>query len=132
MRLDADRRGATALEFTLCFPAVLLFVFGTFAIYSMVSCKRAMDVGVERALRYASVHSAEGAVKATDAYISAARVIWPGVGSGSSVTVSWSSNVATVSASYVWAAPAGLGTLFNTTLFNGVTLSAGGKMRVVN
>lgn len=135
-RLRQDGRGSAALEFALCFPAILLFVFGLFAVYSLVSSWRAIDVGIEKALRYAAVHGGAGAGPVTTAYNNAARTIWRTVGTASTVTVTPSTykagDVVQVSVSYVWAAPARLrGSLANP-LFNGVTLTAAGSMRVVN
>lgn len=136
MSFRSDRRGATALEFALCFPAILLFVFSMFAVYSLVSCWRAIDVGIEKALRYAAVHGGDGVTPVTNAFNTAAGTIWPTVGTASTVTVTPASykagDVVQVSVSYVWAAPARLqGSLANT-LFNGVTLAAAGSMRVIN
>ena len=132
----ADRRGSTALEFALCFPAVLLMVFGTFAIYSLISCWRAMDVGIERALRYAVVHGGGGTAEVVNRYNAAAANIWPSVGTASTVTVTPAAfkagDVVTVNVSYVWGAPATIGGPPAVSLFTGVTLVTQARMRVIN
>lgn len=130
------RRGSAALEFALVFPVFLMFIFGLFATYSLISCKRAMEYGVEKALRYGATHSALGATQVTSAYTNAANVIWASVGANSTVTSTFptvsGTKLVQISVTYAWTAPAGLkGTLSNT-IFNAVTLSAGGSMRVLN
>ncbi len=136
MTLARDRRASTALEFALCFPAVLLFMFSLFAVYSLISTWRAMDVGIERALRYAAVRGGTSTSNVTTAFSDAASVIWRDVGACNCATVSPSNFAAggdvTVSVTYTWAAPAILRGTPATTLFNGVTLTASGTMRVIN
>ena len=135
-RLRGDLRGATALEFAIVFPVFLLFVFGLFAGYSLISCRRAMDYGIEKALRYAIVHGGGGASGVSGAYAAAATVIWPDVGASSVVSVTPSSfksgDTVVVSVTYGWAPPAGLTGSVNNGLFNAVTLSASGSMRVMS
>jgi Flp pilus assembly protein TadG len=134
--LRIDRRGATALEFALVFPVFLLFIFGLFAGYSLISCRRAMDYGIEKALRYATVHGGGGTAGVSSAYAAAAAVIWPDVGANSSVSVTPSTfkagDTVSVSVTYNWAAPAGLKAPENTVLFAAVMLSASGSMRVTS
>ena len=136
IRLWRTQRGSAALEFALVFPVFLMFTFGLFATYSLISCKRAMEYGIEKALRAGVTNSSGGATAVTSAYATAAGKIWPSVGSGSSVSASFSSatgtNILSVTATYTWTAPAGLNGALSNSIFNAVTLSAGGSMRVAN
>ena len=131
-----DRRAAAALEFALAFPAILLLVFGIYAAYSLVSTWRAMDVGLQRALRYAAVNGGGGQANVAAAYRTAARVVWTAAGNGSTVTVTPATFTAgqdvTIAASYAWGAPATLaGTLANP-IFAGITLTTSATIRVVH
>lgn len=133
--LRGDQRGAVALEFALTFPVVLLAVFGLFAAYSLIMTKRAMDVGVEKALRFAIVNAGGGTSGVTGTYANWARPISAGVGSGSVVTVTPAAFTVgakvTVTATYAWIAPATIGSPANP-LFNPVTLTSSATMRVMH
>lgn len=130
-----DQSGSVAMEFALTFPAVLLAVFGLFAIYSLVMAKRAMDVGVEKALRYAVVNGGAGTAGVSSTYTAWAQPISAGVGAGSVVTVTPAAFTAgtkvTVTASYTWIAPATLAGSMANPLFNSVTLTSSATMRVM-
>lgn len=134
--LLSDHQGATALEFAVVFPVFILFIFGMIAAYSLISCRRAMDYGIEKALRYAAVHGGAGSTPVSNAYALAASTVWPSVGTSSSVVVSPSTysfgQSVRVTATYNWFAPAGLTGRYSTTLFSAITLTAAGEMRVVN
>ena len=122
-QLKTDRRGATALEFGLCFPAVLLGVFGLFALYSLIVCKRAMEYGVEKALRYAAVNSAVSTqAVVTTQYNTAAGALWKDVGLHSTVTVTPATfkrgDTVSVSVTYAWVAPIVLKGSVSSTLFD--------------
>ena len=114
---------------------MLLAVFTLFALYSLVVCKRAMDYGVEKSLRYAAVHGGTGAAGVITAYNTAAGNIWGSVGTGSTVTVTPAAfkagDTVQVTATYYWAAPAVLKNMLASLIFIPVTLSVGGSMTVV-
>ena len=137
--LLANRSGTTALEFALVAPALLLFVFGMFNIYGLTRAKRAMDFGVERALRYAAIHSGSSTAAVVTAYCNAATIISADVGgatkcTATNVTVTpatiTAGTVTTVTATYSWAPPAGYAAGF-TPQFVSTTLNATGKVRVL-
>ena len=135
-RFRTDRRGATALEFALCCPAVLLVVFGLFTTYSLVSSARAINVGVMRALRHAAVNSNAGPSGVETAFRDAAGVIWASVGKGASVSITPSTfragDTVSIAISYAWAAPARLSGSLRNAIFERATLTGGGSVRVVN
>ncbi len=136
MRLVRDIRAAAALEFALTFPVVLLFVVGLFAAFSLICCKRAMDVGVEKALRSAMVNSAGGASAAQAQCTYWAGVLWGDVGRRGSCVVTPATFVVggTVTATYTynWAAPALLNQPDANSIFNAATLTATAKITVMN
>lgn len=137
--LLANRSGTTALEFALVVPALLLFVFGMFNLYGLTRAKRAMDFGIERALRYAAIHGGGSAASVITAYCNAAIIISGDVGgatncTSTNVTVTPSTITAgvvtTVTATYTWAPPAGYAAGF-TPQFVSTILNATGKTRVL-
>lgn len=133
-RILHDRRAVTALEFAFVFPAFILLIVGMFAMYTLMTARRAMDYGIEKALRYAAVNGGSGTSGVTAAYNTAAEVIWRDAGVNSSVSVTPTNfkagDTVTVSVTYPWVAPAGLKASPSTSLFDPVTLSATGAMRV--
>ena len=86
-RLRHDRTGAAALEMALTFPAILLLIFAVFAVYSLVMCRRAMDVGLTKAMRYAVANSSGGTTGVQNTYNTWAGRIWSDVGLHSVVNV---------------------------------------------
>ncbi len=136
MKLSPDRRGSAALEFALVFPAVLLFLVGMIAVYTLIASKRAMDYGIEKGLRYAITHGGSGTAPVVNAYNVAAGVVWRTVGASSSVTVTPAAykagDTVTISVTFAWAPPAGLLAPYNNSVFAPVTLSANGSARVMN
>ena len=137
--LPRQRSGATAIEFALTFPLFITFIFCLFAAYSLITARRAMDFGIERALRYASVHGGGGATGTTavkTAFTNAASIVSSDVGANSTVTVSpatfVSTNTVTVSVTYNWLAPSKLQGTDPTGLFSPITLNASGSVRVGN
>lgn len=137
--LVRQRKGAAALEFALTFPLFIAFIFCLFAAYSLISARRAMDYGIEKALRYASVHGGGGtggttAVKTV--FGKAASIVSADVGANSTVSVSpatfVSTNTVTVTVTYNWLAPSKLQGTDPTGLFSPITLSASGSVRVGN
>ncbi len=138
--LARGRNGATSLEVALVFPTFLLFIFGMFAVYTLISARRAMDYGVEKALRYAVVHGGGGTGGNTavgTAFANAASVVWPAVGANAVVTVTPAAgfkagDTVVIAVSYAWSAPATTKSNAGVTLFQPVTLNASASMRVVN
>lgn len=138
--LLANRSGTAALEFALVVPALLLFVFGMFNLYGLSRAKRAMDFGIERALRYAAIHAGGNTAAVVTAYCNAAIIISADVGgatqcTAANVTVTPSTITAgqpvTVTATYTWAPPAGYAAGF-TPQFISTILNATGKIRVLH
>jgi len=138
--LHHDRRGATALEFALVFPTFLTFIFGFFTVYSMTSAKRAMDFGVERALRYVAANGGASASAVLTAYCNGASTINGDVGSttncsASALTITPSSFSAgtwvTISSTYTWVPPTGSGT-GPVPQFLTSSMTSSGQIRVVH
>ncbi len=137
--LRRDRRGATALEFALVCPAFIMFIFGFIVVADLIQCRRAMDFGVERALRYAAVHSTAGATGVQNAYYKAAFEIMSDVGTSSaSSTVQATAspsfgvgNVVTVTATYTWN-PLVNYSFAATPMFGTMTMTATGSITAVN
>ena len=145
--LGGDRRGGTALEFALVFPTILLMLLGLICIYTLVATKRAVDYGIERALRVATVNSAGGTAAVTSAYVAAAKTIWTSAGTSNGVTVTVSAggtgtaatsstfapgDVVKVSVSFNWVAAAALLAPYANRIFTPTTLTASGSVRVMN
>ncbi len=135
--LRRDRAGATALEFALVCPVFIMFVFSFIVFGDLIQCHRAMDYGVERALRYAVVHGGGGTASVSNAYFNAANQIMAGVGtSGPASTVAVTPSnfsagtLVTVTATYTWN-PVANYSLTTTPLFGSLTLTATGAMTVV-
>ncbi len=132
-----DRGGATALEFALVCPVFIAFIIGFIVFGDLIQCRRAMDFGVERALRYAAVHSSAGSAAVSNMYFSNAKEVMSSVGtSNESSTVSVTpvnfsaGSLVTVTATYVWN-PISNYSLNSTPLFGSLTLTATGAMTVV-
>lgn len=133
-----DRRAAMAIEFALVFPVFIVFVFGTISMYGLANTKRAMDLGLERALRYASINGGGTPANVKTAFYDAARILDSSVGNptGSAVvtvstgTDSNSYKTVTVSISYAWTAPANY-TDTTVPLFLPITLAASGTVRTL-
>lgn len=137
--LYQQRNGATALEFALVFPLFITFIFCLFAAYSLISARRAMDYGIEKALRYASVHGgggSAGTTAVTSAFSTAASILSSDVGANATVSVSPATFVAastvTVSVTYNWLAPSKLQGTDPTGLFSPITLTSSGSVRIGN
>lgn len=135
--LRTDRGGTAALEFALVFPVLVLFIFGCLSAVDLIQARRAMDYGVEKALRYAVVHGGGGTAGPTSAYFKAAGIIHSGVGtSGTSSSVQVTptgfaaGQTVTVTATYTWNPPADY-VLWATPMFGVVTLTATGTMLVL-
>lgn len=133
--LGRDRRATTALEFALVSPALILFMLGLTAAYSLIGCRRAMDYGVDSALRYAAVRGGSSTAGVVSAYRTAATVLWTDVGSNSAVTVTGTpsfaaGNTVTVTATYNWTFPGGVSS--SNTIFNPVKFTSSGSLRVMN
>ena len=133
--LRRDRRATTALEFALVSPALILFMLGLTAAYSLISCRRAMDYGVDTALRYAAVRGGSSTAGVVSAYRTAATVLWRDVGTNSSVTVTGTPSFAagnnvTVTATYNWSFPGGISS--TNLIFNSVRFTSSGTLRVMN
>lgn len=135
MRILRDIRGATALEFALTFPVALLFILGTVAAYGLISARRAMDVGLEKALRYAVVHSGSSQGTVNGIFSSAASPIWGDV-AGVTPTynlASWAvGDTLTITVTYNWAPIAANNPAYQSTIFNSATLTGTASMRVIN
>jgi Flp pilus assembly protein TadG len=125
------------LEFALVCPVFIMFVFGFIVFGDLIQCHRAMDLGVERALRYAVVHGGGGTANVSSTYFKAASEIMTGVGtSGPASTVAvtpsnfTAGTLVTVTATYTWN-PVANYSLTATPLFGSLTLTATGAMTVV-
>ncbi len=132
-----DRVGATALEFALVCPVFIALIFGIIVFADLFQCRRAMDFGVERALRYAVVHGGSGTAPVSNVYFAAAGAVMSDVGTSSSAsTVSVTpanfsaGTVVTVTATYTWN-PVTNYSLTSTPLFGTITLTSTGAMRVI-
>lgn len=132
-RLKTDRTGATALEFALVFPAFILFVFGMISVYSLAATRRAMDFGLERAMRCVAIHCSTGA---STVYYNTAGILDPGVGNTANGTFVVSPSTytqgttVTVTATYTWSAPANY-TWKTAPQFTSLNLTASGQVRVL-
>lgn len=146
-RLRRERRGGTALEFALVFPTMLLMLIGLTVLYTLLATKRAVDFGIERALRTAAVNSAGGASAVQQAYAKAAGTIWTPAGTTTGVTVKVSAggtgalavastfspgDTVQVNISYDWVASASLAAPYANRIFTPATLTANGSVRVIN
>lgn len=92
IRVLEDNRGATALEAAIVLPIVLTVAVMLITSYDALSSRRAVEVGLDRALRHVAVHSAtatDASIKA--AYKLAADAISTDAGSQSTLVVSPSS-----------------------------------------
>ena len=136
-RLLPAREGVAALEMALVLPLMLLFVFGLFAVYSLLSARRAMDYGIEKALRYAATNSSGGAAAVSTAFKTAASIVWSDVGANATVTVTptptfKASDTVQVAVTYAWSPLTSVIAANGASLFPAMTLSATASMRVVN
>ncbi len=145
--LRRDRCGATALEFALVFPAILLTFFALLAIFTLVASRRAIDYGIERALRTGAVNSAGGTAAMKTAFTNAAATVWSSAASGAVVTITVSAggtgtaaasatfnpgDVVQVAVTYNWLPPSSYGSPVVSKILNPATLSTSGSMRAIN
>lgn len=114
-----------------------MFVFGFIVLADLIQCRRAMDYGVERALRFAIVHGTGGTGNVSSTYFTAANQIMTGVGTSSAAsTVSVTATsfaaggVVTVTASYTWN-PVANYSFAATPMFGTLTLTATGAMTII-
>lgn len=142
-----DRRASTALEFALIFPTLLLLLLGVMMIYTLIASRRAVDYGIERALRTAAVNSAGGASALKSVYASAAGAVWTSAGVSNGVTVQVSAggtgtlatantfspgDTVQVTVTFNWVASGALAAPYAARIFNPATLTATGSVRVIN
>jgi Flp pilus assembly protein TadG len=136
-----DRRCVTAVETAMAMPVFLLLVLGSVAGVWLLMSYRAIDFGMERALRYAAVHGGSGTAGVQAVFTSAAGAILSDVGASATVNVTSndptnSSNfvagdTVTISVSYVWNSPVGTTSPFIGTFFPQRTLSVSSQMLCV-
>jgi Flp pilus assembly protein TadG len=136
--LRTDRRGTTALELALVFPVFLLILFGILTTFDLIMSRRAMDYGLEKALRYAAVHSTAGAAAVKSTLCNSASVVMGAVGSGTCTTnVTLTPATPTVNStlqisySYTWTPTADYSPT-STPTFSAITMTATGSVYVVN
>ena len=131
-----DRRGSVAVEFALTLPVLMLAFLAIFELYSLVAAQRTLDFAVDRALRYAAVHStAASATTIAGVVTTETKALLGSAGASVAATVSFApsyapsyapGNAVAITATYAWA-PATLGTLFPA-----VTLASSGTVTVQN
>lgn len=131
-RCPGDRRGSVAVEFALTLPVLMLAFLAIFALYSVVAAQRTLDFAVDRALRYAAVHSAAASATTIAGVVTTeAEALLGSAGASVVATVSFApsyapGNAVAITATYAWT-PAILGTLFPA-----VTLASTGTVTVQN
>lgn len=145
--LRTDRSAATALEFALVFPCLMLFIFSFIAIYSMFAARRAIDFGTERALRYAAVHSGTSLSSLTTTVFNpAASTVWRTVGVTSTVTYTTTTSgvvnaspttfavgdTLALSVAYQWGAPAFINIPYSSTVLIPINVSSTASIRILN
>ncbi len=118
-------------------PVFLLFIFGFICIQNLVEVRRAMDFGIEKALRYAVVNGGGTTTAISDAYFAAAGKISGAVGTSnahSTIAVSAApatGSTLTLTATYVWTPPVNF-SLTATPVFSGMTFTSTSTVLVVN
>ncbi len=131
-RCGRDRRGSVAVEFALTLPVLMLAFLAIFELYSLVAAQRTLDFAVDRALRYAAVHStAASATTIAGVVTTETKALLGSAGASVAATVSFTpsyapGNAVAITATYAWTA-AMLGTLFPH-----VTLASTGTITVQN
>ncbi len=136
--LSSDDRGATALEFAIVFPVFILFFYGMLACYSLIVSWRAMDLGLQRAMRSTAVSRSVSTADVKAAFKAGADIVSPDV--GTNATVSLTGTVATgntvkISATYAWTPMASFNYNFGggapTTIFKPLTLANEATVKVI-
>ena len=135
-RLLRANRGVTALEFAAVAPVFVLFVMGTFACYSLVTARMAIDYGIDRALRYAAVNGGASAPNILGQFQAAAGVLSSDVAANAklqpapqAVTIGSTNQPGVrIDVSYLWPAE---DSSYGIKLFSGVTITTNGSMIVV-
>ena len=136
--LARDDRGATALEFAIVFPVFILFFYGMLACYSLIISWRAMDLGLQRAMRYAAISSGATVANVKAAFVAGANIVSADVGANAVVTVSAApvtGGTVKVSATYAWTPMASFNYNFGAgapaTVFKALTLANEATVKVV-
>ncbi len=135
--IGRDRRGLAALEFASVVPMLLITVMGILALNDLVASRRALDFGIERALRYAAVQSSGATVSTVKAaFQTAAGSISNSVSTTSTVTVTPATfkpgDTVQVSVTYSWVTPANWATSSSTSMFQALSMTGSGSIRVLN
>lgn len=106
-----DRRGTAALETAVTLPVVVFVMVAMVGVYQVFSSRRAVEYGLEQALRHVAVNSGSATPSSiTAAYTSAAKALSPDVGAASKVAVTPASGYAPgqtvqVAVTYQWVPP---------------------------
>ena len=107
--LRSDRRGATALEAAVVLPLAASMIVMLVSLYDVMSSQRAVEYGLERALRYVAVQSATAtSATITDRFMTSARALSPQITTAnSSVAVSPASGftpgqTVSIAVTYTW------------------------------
>lgn len=122
-------------------PVFMLLVLGTVAGFGLLMAYRAIDFGMERALRYAAVHGGSGIAGVQSVFTTSAATILSDVGASATVNVTsndptTSSNFVagdkvTISVTYVWNSPVGTTSPLIGTFFPQQTLSVSSQIYCV-
>lgn len=111
--LGSERSGATALETAIVLPVVLMVILALMTSYSLLSSLRAVEFGLEGALRFAAVSSTTATpTSIAAAFKTAASRLSADVGAASTVVVTSTlgyqpGRPVQVAVTYRWTAPGG-------------------------
>jgi len=128
----ADRRGSTALETTVMLPLIISVMVALVGVYQVLSSRRAVEYGLEAALRFVAVRSATATqVSIAAAYAAAASALSSDVGTNSSVNVTPASGfqpgqIVQIAVTYQWTPPAAI------PLFPAIPMNRTASITVVN
>jgi Flp pilus assembly protein TadG len=135
LRLAQDRRCVTAVETAIALPVFLILVMGTIAAFGLLEANRAIDFGLERALRYAAVHGGSGIAGVQAVFASSAGAILSDVGVNATVQVTptnfTNGNTVSITVTYVWNSPVGTTSPWIGSWFPQQTLSMTSQMLCV-
>ncbi len=111
----------TAVETAIALPVFLLLVLGMIGGFGLLEAYRAIDYGLEKALRFAAVHGGSGQAAVQAVFASAAGTILSDVGVNANATVTPANfqlgNTVQIQVTYVWNSPVGTTSPFMGTFF---------------